>query len=169
MWKIITEIFTANKAIKTVALLITVSIISNCMFFRSRFIDYELSGAVTLNQEWLEIEPKEALKVERDTQELTLYPDPPIQMKINENAKLIPVDGRSATIEVELTDSNDNIYTSSSGGETMTGDLQITSRKLDFKNLPRDAVFKKVRIKSSSLYPVRKIIWRCYNWAEVHK
>lgn len=169
MQQIIDQILIHKIIVKTAALLIVVSILYGCTLFGSRIIDHELSGVVTLNQKWLEIELKEPLKVERDTQELTLYPDPPIQMKTDENARLIPSDGRSVIIEAELTDTNDNVYRSSSGGETMTGDLKVISRSLDFKNLPRDAFLKKVRIKSNSSYPVKKISWRCYNWAEVHK
>ena len=160
------------KSILGVAvLLVSVSIAPACMFFRDRYIDRELSGTVTLNQEWLELTPKEPLKVERDTQEITLYPDPPIKMVFADNSsKLIPADGRSATIEAELTDSKGITYRSSPGvSETMTGNLEVTTRKLKFKDLPKDVVFEKIRIKSSAAFPVKKLLWRCYNWSEVHK
>jgi len=166
MWRLVKLI------ISIIALLASVAIAPACMFFRDRFVDRKLSGAVTLNQEWLVLTPEEPLKVERDTQEITLYPDPPIKMIIDHNAKggLVPADGRSATIEVELTDSKGVTYHSSPGvSETMTGDLEVITRSLNFKDLPKDAVFKTVRIKSSAAYPVKKVLWRCYNWAEVHK
>ena len=157
--------------ISVVVLLASIVIMPSCLFFRDRFVDRDLAGAVTLNQKWLELTPETPLTVERDTQEIVLYPDPPIKM-VSGNAKggLVPVDGRSADIEAELIDSNNVTYRSSPGAsETMTGDLQVTSRSINFKNLPKDAVFKTVRIRSSALYPVNRIIWRCYNWAEIHK
>jgi hypothetical protein len=166
MWRVVKLITSI------VALVAIVAIAPACMFFRDRFIDRELSGAVTLNQEWLELTSEEPWKVERDTQEITLYPDPPIKMIIDYNAKggLVPADGRSATIQAELTDSKGVTYYSSPGvSETMTGDLEVISRSLKFKDLPKDAVFKTVRIKSSVAYPVKKVLWRCYNWSEVHK
>jgi hypothetical protein len=165
MWRVVKLI------ISVVALLASVATAPACMFFRDRYVDRELSDAVTLNQEWLELTPEKPLTVERDTQEITLYPEPPIQM-VSGNAKggLVPADGRSADIEAELIDSNNATYRSSPGkSETMTGNLQVITRKLNFKDLPKDAIFKTVRIKSSSSYPVKKILWRCYNWAEVHK
>ncbi|MDQ4119978.1 MAG: hypothetical protein M3209_00740 [Acidobacteriota bacterium] len=153
------------------ALLASIVITPSCMFFRDRFVDRELAGAVTLNQKWLELTPETPLTVERDTQEIMLYPDPPIKM-VSGNAKsgLVSIDGRSADIDAELVDSNSVTYGSSPGAtETMTGDLQVTSRSINFRNLPKGAVLKTVRIRSSASYPVNKILWRCYNWAEVHK
>ncbi len=166
MWRII------KKIISVVALLASVAIAPACIFYRNRYIDHELSGAVTLNQKWLELTPEESLKVERNTQQLTFYPEPPIKMIIDHNAKggLVPADGRSAIIEAELTDRKGVTYRSSPGvSETMTGDLEVITRSLKFKDLPEDAVFNIVRIRSSAAYPVKKVIWRCYNWAEVHK
>ena len=167
MWRFVKII------ISVVALLASVAIAPACMFFRDRYIDRELVGAVTLNQKWLELTPEKPLTVERDTQEITLYPNPPIKM-VSANVKggLAPADGRPADMEIEaeLIDSNNVTYHSSHGAsETMTGDLVVTTRSINFKNLPKDAVFKTVRIRSSASYPVKKILWRCYNWAEVHK
>jgi hypothetical protein len=138
----------------------------------SPFIDYQLSGAVVLGQRWLELTPKEPLKVERDTQEVALFPDPPIKMVNDPTGKrtLIPSDNRDATIEVELVDNKGATYRSSPGySQSMTGDLYITSHSLRFKDLPKDATFKTVRIRSSVPYPVKKILWRCYNWSEAYQ
>ncbi|HEX8638139.1 MAG TPA: hypothetical protein VF692_08760 [Pyrinomonadaceae bacterium] len=142
------------------------------MFFKDRYVDRELSNAVTLNHEWLELTLEVPLKIQRKAQELTFYPEPSIKMIIDHNAKggLVPAVGRSATIEAELTDSKGETYHSSPGvSETMTGDLEVITRSLKFKDLPKDAVFKTVRIRSNAAYPVKKSLWRCYNWAEVHK
>ena len=137
---------------------------------KNPFIDRQLSGPVTLTSEWLEFKLTEPLKVARDTQELTLFPDPPIQMVFARGTSdLIPADGRNADIESELIGSDGITYHSRPGrSETMTGNLKITSRLLGFKDLPNDVTFTQVRIKSSARYPVSKILWRCYNWGEVH-
>lgn len=134
------------------------------------FIDRQLSGRVTLTSEWLELKLTEPLKIARDTQELTLFPDPPIQMVFGRGTSdLIPSDGRNADIEAELIGSDGTTYHSRPGvSETMTGNLKITSRSLGFKDLPDNITYTKVRIKSSVPYPVSKILWRCYNWGEVH-
>ena len=134
------------------------------------FIDLQLSGPVTLTSEWLELKPTEPLKVARDTWELTLFPNPPIQMVFARgSSNLIPADGRSADIEAELIGSDGITYYSRPGlSETMTGNLKITSRILGFEDLPNNVTYTKVRIKSSAPYPVSKILWRCYNWGEVH-
>ena len=125
---------------------------------KNPFIDRQLSGPVTLTSEWLELKPTEPLKIARDTHELTLFPDPPI-----------PDGGPSAVIEAELIGSDGTTYHSRPGVEqTLTGNLKITSRSLGFKDLPDNVTFTKVRIKSRTPYPVSKILWRCYNWGEVH-
>jgi hypothetical protein len=135
------------------------------------FIDRELSGPVTLTSEWLELKPTEPLTVARDTQEVAVFPDPPIKMVDDPTGKrsLVPADGRDATIEAELIGSNGVTYHSRLGYEqSMTGNLYITRHSVDFKDLPKDISYTKVRIKSSAPYPVSKILWRCYNWGEVH-
>jgi hypothetical protein len=135
------------------------------------YIDRELSGPVTLNETWLELTPREPLTIARDTHELTLFPDPPIQMVDGPPDKgLIASDGRDADIEAELLGSNGTTYRSSPGrSETMTGDLKITSRRLGFKDLPSDVTYSRVRIRSSAPYPVKRILWRNYNWGSVNK
>lgn len=134
------------------------------------FIDRQLSGPVTLTSEWLELKPMEPLKATRDTQELTLFPNPPIQMVSEGNTgNLVPADGRKADIEAELIGSDGITYHSRPGrSESMTGNLRIVSRSLGFKDLPKNVTYTKVRIKSSARYPVSTILWRCYNWGEVN-
>ena len=135
------------------------------------FLVQEVSGAILLEAEWLELNPIKPLQATRDTQELSLLPNPPIQMVFAKtgNRGLVPADGRDADIEAELIGSDGITYRSAPGrSETMSGSLKITSRILSFKNLPQKITYTKVRIKSSAAYPVEKILWRCYNWAEVH-
>jgi hypothetical protein len=82
---------------------------------------------------------------------------------------LIPADGRSADIVAELIGSDGITYHSRPGlSETMTGNLKVMTRSLGFEDLPDNVTYTKVRIKSSAPYPVSKILWRCYNWGEVH-
>jgi hypothetical protein len=136
------------------------------------YIDREISGLVTLNQNWFEITPSAPLTIARDTHELTLFPDPPIQMVDDPTGKrsLIPADGRDADIEAQLIGSDGKTYRSTPGrSETMTGDLKITSRSLGFKDLPEGVTYTRVRIKSSVPYAVKRILWRNYNWGSVRK
>jgi hypothetical protein len=139
---------------------------------RNPYVDTRLSGPVTLKaQEWLELTPAQPLKAVRGWQEVTLFPDPPIRMVFDPpgSATLVPSDGREAEIEAELLGSNGVTHRSRPGrSERMTGDLKVTTRSLVFKDLPKDVTYTKVRIRSSVEYPVRRVLWRCYNWAEVH-
>ena len=169
MWQF-TERTISSKIMRGAVLLMLMLIptaVSAFMFQRDSFIDRQLSSSVTLNNKWLELTPKEPLKIERDTQELTLFPDPPIKMIYKKD--LVPVDGRLADIEAELIDSKGGIHRSRPGlSETMTGDLRVTSRSLVFKDLPADLTYTSVRIRSNTKYRVKRILWRCYNWADVH-
>lgn len=136
------------------------------------YLDVKLSGAVTLNQSWLEITPPKPLTIARDTHEIALFPDPPIKMVDDTTAKrgLIASDGRDADIEAELVGSNGVTYHSRPGYEhSMTGDLYVTRHSVGFNDLPDEITFTKVRIKSSVPYPVKEILWRNYNWGSVHK
>ena len=139
---------------------------------RNPFVDTRLSGPVTLKaQEWLELTPAEPLKAVRDWQEITLFPDPPIQMVDDPSPmrSLMAADGREGEIEAELVGSDGVTYRSRPGlSQRLTGDLKVVSRSLDFKDLPKGVTYTKVRIRSSVAYPVKKVLWRCYNWAEVH-
>ena len=156
----------------SVALMISAVVVSACSLLRNPFVDRELSGPVTLKPEWLELKPDAPLKVVRDTQELTLFPNPPIKMVDDPSRKksLIPADGRDADIEAELLGSNGVTYRSRPGvSEMMTGNMEVTSRSVSFEDLPEDITFSKVRIKSSAPFPVKGILWRCYYWRDVHK
>ena len=150
-----------TTSLVSVVALSFVVICAACILFP--YIDRELSGPVTLNSEWLELTLREPLRVQRDTQELTLFPDPPIKTA---NGDQVP----AVNIEAELIDSKGEVHRSSPGvSETLTGNLHITSRSLDFKDLPRDITYKTVRIRSSAPYHVKKILWRCYNWSDARK
>ena len=100
MWPPFKRVTTSRTIVCFVALLANAAVASACTLFRNPYIDRELSGPVTLNGEWLELVPKEPLKVEHDTQEVTLFPDPPIKMVDDPAGKrsLIPSDGRDADI-----------------------------------------------------------------------
>jgi hypothetical protein len=152
-----------------VMVLMAALITTSCSLF---YIDREISGPVTLNQNWIELTLSEPLTIARDTHELTLFPDPPIQMVDDPTGKqsLIPADGREATIEAELIGTDGKTYRSTPGvSQTMTGDLKVTMRRLGFKDLPADVRYARVRIKSSVPYPVKRILWRNYNWSSVNK
>jgi hypothetical protein len=152
-----------------VALLICALSTSTCGL---AYVDVQLSGPITLNQNWLELTPSKPLTVARDTHEIALFPDPPIKMVDGPPGQngLVASDGRDATIEAELIGSNGVTYHSQPGYEqSMTGDLYITRHSLGFKDLPGDVTYTRIRIKSSVPYPVKEILWRNYYWGWVHK
>jgi hypothetical protein len=140
----------------TLGLLVSALMVSACAY---DYIDREISGPVTLNQNWSELTPVTPLSTARDTHELTLFPDPPMSPDD-------PAD--KADITAELVSTNGKTYRSLPGkSETLEGG-KIATRRVDFE-VPEGLTYTRVRIQSTVPYRVKKILWRNYNWRDVHK
>lgn len=132
------------------------------------YIDREISGPVTVNQQWLELTPKEPLTVYRDTQQIILYPIGLRSDMVNGRESLILPDGQTISVEVELVDSNGDTHRIN--GTEQKVNLDVLSTGFWFEGVSKDMTFKTVRVKSSAPLKLKKIVWRCYNSGEVpHK
>lgn len=141
------------------------------IFFRIFFpyIDREISGPVTLNQEWLELTPEEPLTGYRDTQTVILYPEGLRWDTVNERTGLFLRDGPPISVEVELVDRNGGTHRVNAT-EQATGKGDVSTMGFYFEEASKGMVYKTLRVKSSAPLKVKKILWRCYNSGEVlHK
>ena len=124
------------------------------------YLDRTISGPVTITQEWTEIVPNEPLKAERQIQYLTLDVAEPFEPDYDSWGLRLP-DGAIVVPEVQLIDQNGNIY-------------KLTSPALDNKgiglrlrDLPKDRVYRAVRIRADKPIKVSRIYWHCYNQRDV--
>ena len=99
------------------------------------YLDREITGPTTISSEWLEIMPKQPLRVERQIQYMILDVADPFE-PIYDKWSLRLHDGSVVKPEVQLVDENGNVY-------------DLTSPALDNKgialrnsDLPRDKVYR---------------------------
>jgi hypothetical protein len=168
MWLFHKQIISSRILLIVFLLLAIAVVISACMFLINPYVDRELSGPVTLTQEWMEFTPKEPLKAERDTQEIALLFDPPV--KINPPIRTSPYpEDVTYEIEAELVDSNDVTHRSRPGYSASGNGDSYIRYSVGFNDLPKNVTYRIVRIRSRSPYPVQRILFRCYNWRDVHR
>ena len=154
-------------AASAVMLFVVIVSSTSANLFRNPFIDRELSGPLTLKPEWLELTPIEPLRVERDTQQVTIFPDGPTKM-VEDGFDLIPRNGHPVHVEVELVDINGITHRSDGDEANLTGSRFVISRSFFFGKPSKDMTFKTVRVRSSVPFRASKIVWRCFNFSDVH-
>jgi hypothetical protein len=127
------------------------------------YLAQEISGPRVLSDEWLEIVPDKPLRPERIVQEIIIYVDKPVT-KDRDFWDLVLPDGSRVTPEVELVDEDGNIYklTLPSAVENPNS-IEAFQRGFGLRGLPKDKVYRTVRIKSAKPVKVLKIVWRCYD------
>lgn len=124
------------------------------------YLDREIVGPTTVSSEWLEIKPKQPLSVERQIQYLILDVADPFE-PVYEQWSLRLRDGTVVKPEVQLVDENGGVYDLTSPA--------LDNKGIGFRNsdLPRDRVYRKVRIRSDKPIRLSRIYWRCYNQWDV--
>jgi hypothetical protein len=128
----------------------------------SRFLDLTISGQViTSPGEYLVIVPEKALEPKRDYQQLMLIFAWHIKMKAGGWDLILP-DGKTATVEVDLIDQDGKIHQLTSPSALLSGSLDVDARMFSATDLPKDRIYKAVRIRSSEALTISKIVWRCY-------
>jgi hypothetical protein len=127
------------------------------------YLDQEISGPRVLSDEWLEIVPDKPLRPERIVQQIIIYVDKPVTMD-RDSWDLVLPDGSRVSPEVELVDEDGNIYelTVPSAVENPNSN-EAFQRGFGLRGLPKDKVYRAVRIKSAKPVRVLKIVWRCYD------
>lgn len=131
------------------------------------YSERELSGPVTLSKDWIEIEPKPALVIDRPVQEIVLELDKSIEVNVNTFDLVLP-DGSLASPKVELVDQAGTVYDLSipSAAKTNQGKIWLRGYGMGIQassSLPRTTAFSKVRVRSDSPVFCSKILWRTYD------
>lgn len=155
------------KGILLVIGLACAALLTSCVYrFFHPYLDRELSGPITISSEWLEITPKEPLRAERVVQYLYIYTTKPFEPD-NRSWGIRLADGSVVVPEVELVDQQGNIYNlkaSSFSLEDPTRANVISGIGFSaLEELPKDKVYRAVRIRSDQPIQCSKIIWRCYD------
>lgn len=126
--------------------------------------DREISGPITLSNEWLEIEFKEPLFPERPANEISINFEDEYQDRQAGLGLILP-DGRVLSPEIQLVDVQGNIFILNQvaalgprGFNRAMGDP--TTWK---ETLPRDRSYRAIRIRSDTKVNVARIFWRSYD------
>lgn len=124
------------------------------------YLDQEISGPTTISSEWREIVPRQPIRVERQIQYMTLDVADPFE-PVYDKWSLRLGDGSVVKPEVQLVDENGNVYNLTSPA--------LDNKGIAFRNsdLPKDRVYRSVRIRSDKPIRLTRIYWRCYNQWDV--
>ena len=154
-----------KKTVLVALLLVTGVVIVGLLLFSWPFIfrpplfhNIVLAENEQIGSDWIEIVPKENLRAERDNTYIGIALELPFKTPYGARGIETP-DGRIVNPEIFLVDEDGNEYSflrSGAGGED-------TSRYKYSGNLPRDKVFKKVRLRSDVPISVKQILWSEYD------
>ena len=126
------------------------------------YLDREISGPVTITNDWLEIKPKDAFKAERQINNLIILFEPSRSYEPDVTGKSLRLsDGSVATLEVELIDREGKIHSLTPIGISREGMI------LRSENSSQNTVYRAIRIKSTNPVKVTRIYWDCYNQWDV--
>jgi hypothetical protein len=127
------------------------------------YIDQEISGPGVLSNDWLEITPAKPLRADRIVQQVVIYVEKPITEEAYGWSLVLP-DGSRVTPEVELVAEDGNIYELNvPSSATYPNSVEALQRGFGFRGLPKDKLYRKVRLRSAKPVNVLKIVWRCYD------
>ena len=127
------------------------------------YLDREISGPTLLAADGVEITPPKPLRAERVVQQVVLYVEKPVKAT-RDTFELILPDGSKVIPEVQLVDEHGNLYDLTEPSEILNPNSpEALQRAFGRWNLPKDKLYRSVRIKSAKPVPVAKIVWRCYD------
>ena len=128
------------------------------------YLDREISGPITLTNEWVEIEFKEPLFPERPKNEICIdfentYPDHHVGLGM-----ILP-DGQLLSPEIQLVDLQGNAFILNE--VTAMGPRGFNRGMRDpetfRETLPRDRSYRAIRVRSDTKVNVSRIFWRSYD------
>lgn len=127
------------------------------------YVDREISGPIVISPDWVEIAPKNPLRAELVVQQVVIYVQRPIK-ESRDSWELILPDGSKVIPEVQLIDEQGNVYdlTEPSGTQNPHS-VEAFQRGFSNRTLPKDKVYKSVRVRSAKPVSVLKVVWRCYD------
>jgi hypothetical protein len=126
----------------------------------------ELSGPVTIGDQWIELHPRSPLKVEKTLQWIQLELEPPFRDDFyaegngpNKGKGLIMPDGEIINPEIEVIDQYGNAFKLVWGGSK---GVELPNYELQSPNkLPADREYKMVRLRSPRAIKCKAIYWFC--------
>jgi hypothetical protein len=121
----------------------------------------EIAGATTSNSEWLEIKPDPPLKPSKRNQYLVLDVASPYELEDRSWGVRLP-DGSIITPEVQLVDEYGNTF-NLDRPSMFSPTSHFTQRGFSMWDLPKDRVYRAVRIRSDKPIQYSRVIWRCEN------
>jgi len=130
--------------------------------FFNPYLDRKVAGPVTLSPQWLEIEPKEPLRIERKDQYIVFEIAEPLTTP---NPSLEPTsdDGSIVTFEVQLVDQNGNRYDLTEPAGDGRAEVWRGMGMDKHRSLPARVVFRTVRVRSNKTLKCSSILWRAYD------
>ena len=128
-------------------------------FFNPYFIQ-EISGPTTISSEWLEILPEKPLRAKRQINRVVLVISDSYEPDY-EHWALRLKDGSLVKLEVQLVDENGTTY------DLRSPAIGPREMELGMLDLPKDRVYRMVRIRSDKPIRLSRIYWRCYNQWDV--
>jgi hypothetical protein len=143
------------------AMIFAAIISGNIYRFFFPYLDQDLTGQVTISSEWTEIVSKNPLHVERQIQMVVLDLDSSVKFQENGWGLILP-DGSVVTPEVQLVDQDGEIYNLTQPSEWSNPSTGVKYREFSLRDLPRDKVYRAVRIRCDKPVRCNRIFWRNY-------
>jgi hypothetical protein len=127
--------------------------------------EVQISGSVTIGDEWVEFHPEQPLKVDKTYQYVYLVLEPPLKDDFYQEGKepntgkgILMPDGEVINPEIEVIDQYGNTFNLAYGGAI---GLKPKYRLPTPNELPRDRVYKAIRIRSPRQIKCKAIYWLC--------
>jgi hypothetical protein len=121
----------------------------------------EIAGPTSSNAEWLEIKPNPPLKPSKESQYLVLDVANPYELEDKSWGVRLP-DGTIVIPEVQLIDEYGNTFNLDQPA-MFSPTSHFTQRGFWMWDLPKDRVYRAVRIRSDKPIQYSRVIWRCEN------
>jgi hypothetical protein len=149
------------------ALFASVLVAANVYRYFFPYLDQSVSGPITLSSQWTELVPGTPLSVNRQIQIVVLDLDKSIKFQ-RDGFELILPDGSTVTPEVRLVDVEGNVYPLTQPSAWFSPLTGVKYREFSSKNdLPKNKLFRAVRVRCDKPIFCNRIFWRCYNMWDV--
>jgi hypothetical protein len=130
----------------------------------------KVSDDLTISDKWVDLQPRQPLKADKDLQYIVLDLKPPFRDDIRREGRgpdkglgILMPDGEVINPEMEIIDQNGRayklVYAGSTGAFLSNQDTKYALANGD--EFPRDQLYKRVRIRSARPIEVRAIYWFC--------
>lgn len=131
--------------------------------FFSPHLDRQIAASLTISPEWVEISPVDALTADRQVQQVVLYVESPLKADKQSWGLLLP-SGSLVIPEVQIVTQDGETYRMTDPSFIVdSSSSNYVQRGFGNHNLPKDKLYRAVRIRCDEPVPVSKVVWRCYD------